>query len=474
MPCNAICLPTYRCGAIQKVRPEAGAVYAPYVTMTLGSQITVGNKSYQAEPHTAVIKSMDYGGSDGSGVTIEITDEAGSSFERYFEKMNKDICSASRDYDMKIDFGWLAKTCDGTVIKTGIPEGPVTFVPLEMESSYEGGVIKYTLKGKDLLDRMGENRVEAPVGTEANKVRLQPAMREVLQRNCPPINNLRFMRRQGDSLSEWRFRNSDGGPEGPMSVWPADQQNVMSVLRKWGNSVTTDRKKGWTPVWNPGSPQPELWLLEDTRTYCDEATDSDGLTCIGTYIVNGGDCSPVISFSPQAKWIMSANLGSGGNSGGATSARTPTQQRRRFPERACADSPQGGGTPSQFPAAQNDINWRPPDLVTIKQQEALAKHELAAQYRELAAPMEAELKIMGNPAFVHPIAWVGKKAAIIVINPFHIFSGGSYCEWLAGPMCNPIYSDKSWMILGVSHQIQEGAFTTTFKVCCNNLTKTEI
>ena len=85
--------------------------------------------------------------------------------------------------------------------------------------------------------------------------------------------------------------------------------------------------------------------------------------------------------------------------------------------------------------------------------------------------MEGELKVHGDPRFVHQAQWVGKMIGIIVINPFSIYSGGSYCEWLAGPMCNPIYSDKNWMIQGVSHQIQEGSYTTTFKVVCNNVAK---
>lgn len=469
MPCNAICLPQYQCGTVQKIRPEMGAVYAPFVEMTLGNKITVGNKSYAASPHSAVIKSFDYGGSTGAGCTVEIVDEAGTSFSKYFESINKDMCEATDDYNMKINFGWLARTCDGNVIKTGIPEGPITFLPKEIESSYEGGIIKYTIKGEDLMSHMGENRIEAPVGTEANKVRLSQAMRQVFSRNCPRVNNVRQVRRRGPNLTEWRFRNSDGGPEGPMSVWPADQQNVLSVVRKWSSSVTTDRRKGFYPVWNSGSSTPEIWLFEDPRGYCDEA--ADGSDCIGTYIVNGGDCSPVISFSPQAKWVFSANLGSGGNLGGATSGRSIRQ--RPIPGRFCSDSTQRTGTTSQFPASQNDINWRPPDLVTERQQQALAAHELAAEYPELSAPMEGELKIHGNPAFVHQAQWVGRMVSIIVINPHHIFSGGSYCEWLAGPMCNPIYSDKNWMIEGVNHQISEGSYTTTFKVKCNNVAKTE-
>jgi hypothetical protein len=465
MPCNAICLPEYKCGALQNVRPEGGAVYAPFITMNLGTEITVGNNSFGAEPNTAVIRSMDFGGSTGSGVEVEIVDESGSSFNQFFEALNKDICSTSDDYKMTLDFGWVVRQPDGSVVKSGIPEGPLHFLPATMESNYEGGVVKYKITGTDLLDRVSQNRVDAPVGTEANKVPVSDAIREMASRNCPSIENVRMVRRRGNSLSEWRFRNSDGGAKGPRGVWQADQQNALSAIRKWSNSLTTDRKKGWTTVWNPGSKTPELWLFEDTRTYCNES-DNGGLDCIGTYIVGGGDCSPVISFSPSSKYTLAASLGSGGNAGGATSSRMLSQKKRTFKERSCAKSPNTGGVTSQFPAAQGDINWRPPDDVVVKQQEALAKQELAAEYVELTAPLEGELTIVGDQRFSHPITTAQKMVSIILINPHHIYSGGSYSEWLAGPMCNPVYSDKEWQIMGVSHQIQEGSFTTKFKVKC--------
>lgn len=468
MSCNAICLPEYQCGSIKRISPD-GAVYAPFVEMTLGSKITVGNKSFNASPHSAVIKSFDYGGSSGTGCTVEIIDEQGTSFTRYYDELNKDICEAPEDYKMKIDFGWIVRSCNGTVTRKGVQGGPVYFLPSSVDSSYEGGKIKYTIKGEDMMSLVGENRIEAPVGSESNKVQLGEAMRKVVMRNCPKIARIMRKRLSKKSDSEWRFKNSDGGEEGPYSVWPGDQQNAMSTIRKWCSSVTTDRKKGFTPVWNPASPEPELWLVEDSRSYCDEA--ADGSDCVGTYIVNGGDCSPVLSFSPSAKWIFTANLGSGGNSGGGASQRQ--QKQRVIRSRFCKTPEQATGTTSQFPTPQNDINWRPPDQIASKLQESLAMQELAAQYGELSAPIEAELKIVGDPFFVHPILWQGAKTlSIVVINPFYIY-GGSYCEWLAGPMCNPIYSDKNYMIMGVNHQIKEGSYTTTLKVVCNNVAKTE-
>jgi hypothetical protein len=164
--------------------------------------------------------------------------------------------------------------------------------------------------------------------------------------------------------------------------------------------------------------------------------------------------------------------------GGATSAknieqRPPIEQRRSGNCKDITTTQRGAGTTTQFAAPQNDINWRSPDQITPKMQKAMAEHETAAHYKELQAPMEAELKIHGDTSFVHQSRWADAVVSIIVINPFQIFSGGSYHEWLAGPMCNPIFSDKEWMIKGVNHQISDGAYTTTLKVQCMNVNKTE-
>jgi len=35
-------------------------------------------------------------------------------------------------------------------------------------------------------------------------------------------------------------------------------------------------------------------------------------------------------------------------------------------------------------------------------------------------------------------------------------------EWLAEPIINPIYSNKMWVVTGVSQQIKEGSFQTLF------------
>jgi hypothetical protein len=55
---------------------------------------------------------------------------------------------------------------------------------------------------------------------------------------------------------------------------------------------------------------------------------------------------------------------------------------------------------------------------------------------------------------------------IIALNPFYRVGQGSECkdDWTASPPCNGLLSNRNWLILGVSHQIKEGSFTTSFKL----------
>ena len=68
------------------------------------------------------------------------------------------------------------------------------------------------------------------------------------------------------------------------------------------------------------------------------------------------------------------------------------------------------------------------------------------------------------PEFYDPTTIAGRFFGIIVINPYHYINRGSgKCgEWLAEPIINSIYSNKMWIIEGLSHQIKEGSFQTLF------------
>ena len=147
---------------------------------------------------------------------------------------------------------------------------------------------------------------------------------------------------------------------------------------------------------------------------------------LGTYIVNGGNCSPVISFTPQTKWIKSGVPAGGGATTGAASGNSKELIKPTNPkiERV---GPQTG--PS---VQQHEWMWRMPGDMMFRNADAIAAHiEANSKYEEKQHPMSGELKIIGNPNLHNsgsqevpgqnlggPAGLIGKTIAIIVINPF--------------------------------------------------------
>lgn len=451
----------YSCGNPKESQP--GAVFAPFAQIGFegdeGDIITVGNRSHPNDNH-AVIKSLEYGFSEGVGVKVEIIDEQGSSLGHFINRLSKTACNATSDYKMFVAFGWIIQDCNGNIghDRTTDYGNYLYFLPLKVETSFDSGKIKYTIEGTDLQDRIAENRVENNRGTEDNKMDLKGAIQDMFENSCPPINDVRFQTRDG---FPWEFKNSDGGPNGPKAVWTSDQQNSLATTRKWLAPLTTSNDKGVVFQWKPDERHPVLVLMEDPNPGPFE-NDPCCSRNIGTYVVNGGNIGNVLSFNPTFNWVLAANGGSGGNSGSATSGGGAEQVGRP------GSKIEKVGTQTQFPPNQNDNMWRPNNQIVPKAQEANTAHEAAVRLREIPSSISAEMKIMGDPSLAFPfggqLGLTGRTVSIIAVNPFYVRGNGGNCEWLAQPSCNEILSNKKWMILGANHQIREGSYTTTLKL----------
>jgi hypothetical protein len=457
--CEFDCLAQYQCGQVEQLPP--GAIYGPWVQIGLsgeGTNITVGNHSSPPDNH-ACIKSFEYGFSEGAGMKVEIYDEEGSRLSTFVNRISKTVCQAPNDYKLTVNFGWITVDCNGNtnIISTQNFGNTLYFLPLKIEVAFENGKIKYTIEGTDLQDRISETRVENARGTEDARVDLKTAIRELFADSCPKIDDIRFTDAEHpDAPDGWHFKNSDGGPNGPRAVWTTDQQNAMATTRKWISPLLTENDKGVILQWKQDEDHPVLVLLEDPNPAPDE-NESCCENSIGTYIVNGGNCTPVLGFTPQINWALSSNAGSGGQQAGGASANNQQQVGR--PD----SNIERVGTQTQWPVNQNDNMWRPQDLIVHRAQEANAAHEAANRFREVPQSINAELKLMGDPSLAFPLGGsglVGKSVSLVVINPFYI----QECEWIAQPPCNEMLSNKRWMIMGANHQIREGSYTTTLKL----------
>lgn len=434
---------------------------APFVEMRLQGQgmiLTVGNKSNPAM-HRACIKSFQCGSSVGGGVGFkcEIISEDYETFRKLMHALNKTV-RRTREDTLKCSarWGWILTDCDGnTRVMSNEDVGPQqVFTPQNVQVAFENGIMKMTLEATDFQRRFSERSIEENQGDDGNKKTLKQALRDLFQENDPSID-VEFENAEG--TGEFCFRASDGGCDGPRATWTSDQQNALATARKWILPLNTDNDppRGIIIQYtNAGTPK---------VVFKEDPVNTDRPCCehnLGTYIVNGGNCTAVISFSPTIDYLL-AGTGEGGTSG-------TTESGAGADSEPAEDLTIEQAGPQSTPAiSRNSNQWRPGDVAAERLSEAVGGHDRANSIYELRNVIEAELKIIGDPHISYPLGatgYVGKSVSIIVVNPFYLGGGDDGCTWLAQPVCHPTLSNKRWMILGVDHQIQAGSYVTTLKV----------
>jgi len=501
----------YGCNAtIDTVKkPIRGHSFAPFVELRLFSKkfgvdvLTVGNNSYPKSGNTAVIKSMEFGTSEGMGCVIEIFDEMGGSFERAFTALNKSLYDSTEDGTMNfvLDFGWivekegsvcgtLSKGFDKVSVSTlhGGDGGWIRLIPISAKIAYEQGKIKYTIEATDAQTRIAEARVECVIGSDQKKVDLKQAIKDLFEKKEPgPQLKVKFL--SADGKSEFKFKISDGNGgkdgddngNGPKSVWTTNQQNKLAAVRRWIAPLTTTNNKGLVMHWdgkNEGK-DPKvagtIIIQEDPGPdLCDKSIKCEDRN-IGTYIVNGGDLSPVLSFNPSVNWQFAFSS----KSGGAQSAVSGKYAKMEG-NTNCDDKRAKGGTSTNSAPGGSQMHYRDPSNQAKETAAADAAHQAANSHMEGLNSIEAELRILGDPSYCFPVGMKGKSLALVVINPFHIkkyntvddyeragsdpITRATNIDWLSQPLCNPVFSNKNWQINGISHQIREGQFSTTLKL----------
>ena len=476
--------------------PPRGHSFAPFVTMTLKNKegeeiLTVGNRS-RAPDNTAIIKSLQLGSSDGIGCTIEIFDEKGGDFERAFQALNKSLHESTKDFQrFTLDFGWIVekegsvcgekektKSFETISIKNSgaldgrMGGGELCLIPQMIKVVYEQGKIKYTLTCTDPGPLLAQARVECNLGTDKNKVDLKQAIRKLLKEKSPgPLLDVKFLDSKGKENPGLVFKESDGGKNGPKSVWEAGQQDKLSAIRRWISPLRTSNEKGII-MYSSGAKDGKdtggtIIIQEDPGPdLCGNGMDN--LTSFGTYIVNGGENSPVLSFNPSVNW----NFAGLAKDGGVQSSVSGKQAKMEGEQNSqCPDKRDKGGR-ATHPATQGSwMFWRSPENQAGESVKADAAHQAANSRMEGLQPIEAELKIIGDPRFCFPKMMTGSFISLVVINPYHLDTSekmaGSCADWLAQPLANPVFSNKYWMITGIDHQIQEGSFVTTLKISLN-------
>jgi len=447
MACENECISTYSCGPPNE--PIDGAVFAPFVELSIrgGSFYTVGNESSPNNPHKTVIKSFQYGfgvASSGVGAKIELVSEGGNAYIEFAKAVNKTINRATEDTDLTyFTYGWIIKKCDGSIEKKSSPA--IHIMIKTMQTNYEVGTVKISLECVDLMSRHFERKIEANFGADDNKIPLKDAIDSVFGKN-DPVMEVRY-----EPAGEFGWK-ATGDEEGPRAKWTGDQQNGLSVIRRWlGSAGLTINDKGTIIQYDPE--ESDLVITEDPKP----GRNEDPPCCkrwIGTYVVNGGNCSEVISFTPTVDWIL-FNNNAGGTAMGGDSAIGD--------EKADPDIDVENAGPQDNQTIQhNDRDWGSPNNSARRNQETTAAQTRANKDYEIKPGLEAELKILGDPSreFANPVLLAGATISIVMINPYTIEG----CTWISEPKCNEVLSNKKWLILGIDHQIEAGKYNTTIKV----------
>lgn len=462
---------------------KVGAIYAPYASIEFNVdgeifKVTVGNQSSAAAENRACITSFQYGfetDNQGLGAEIEIVDHGGLLDRPLTLAIKKSVAKLDA---VTIDFGWIVRSDSNKVglISTSSNQEKIKLFIQKIDESLEGSSVKYKLKLVTQLYYDRQVSINKSFGTEKQKISLKEAIKQCLQQiECTPV----FLDKDGKEFLEvgrdqngqpimipaFQFPKDGAWPasfDGPLNAWKCNNQSPLNAIRSWLNSITTDRGRG--VIFQAEEYDPQTIIIREASVFENDCKSViQGFDRPISYVVNGGNCSPVLEFNPSFSWYGggAANAEAGGISGGAHSAKQVMNQDNRTGEGKKTDEV----GPLTFASIPNDqTNWRPPLLVADKTSEAFQVQFDANKDGENltkgGGQIDAELKIIGDVRYSSPINVYGRGITLLVINAFY----NSQCKWITKSNLNSALSSSFWRIFGVSHSIAEGGFVTTLKL----------
>ena len=500
-------------------KPFDYAVYTPFIELAfrggdgLMKKFTVGN---EGNHNQAVIESFSLnvvskdGGSSGN-ICIVTCDY--SDVELLIGLVPDTQCYFDEDYlgsskfQGHINVGWIFNSCDSNTISRidnattnsgSISEsldneaeeiGPYIYCIFNTATLvFEEGYYKVTLNFTFIADSMELFRNEIIEGQEDQKQLLWDSLQNIIGRRCDDtpanltIEKLR-LNADGKGFSEWKFSNSDGGMDGPLGVWNPAQLNNIDAAKGIMLSFLTDKDKATFFVFPNQTAQPKFIVLEDINPNI--CLNEKRICSFDTYIVNGGDCTKVLKFTPE---YNSQNLRqtktpesdydekfSAGRGGGGPNALGQTPERINVCEVKLDEmtgvlenkrNASSNGKQINIPANSEDLIFRGPSQVGNKLTATVSTHMLASESSEGIIPIKATMEIIGDPYYTGVQNMIQNQLIqVIFLNPFCLKQKGinGDCEFLAEPPVNQVFSGI-YIIVGCSHNITKGSFTTTFEL----------
>lgn len=469
-------------------------VLSPWVELIIGERdevIKVGNKSSPtAEPlHSAVVKSFQIAWAGGAGATIEVVDEAGGSFVKFFNKMVHDV-KDFKEYIVKASWGFKGRRCTGYISDTESATLTSRTHHLSIQGidvDFQQGRVAFTINASHLSVYTFETRNEEIYGSEKNPLTLKTAIRRMFT-SIDPNLQIDFKRRTKEgALQDYEFKAKIGGPgeDSLKAKWEGNGNDPIGIAMRWMSNFVTDDNKGIIPIYqtlaeNDNTYKPRIIFMEDNTFNTSGELKNQSLCqtnqSVGTFIVHGGHnrnrahISPVIEFKPTITWSFHSTHLSGGQvdiRGNNAVKSNETGFQEELGLQASTDVVKLGlqMNPAQSPAAMLLGNT---PLDTAKNYQIQQKSN-STLTNVATNPIEATLRIQGRPDLDNWANVQGGIVSLIVINPFHIspntLDDVNECPtWLASPVCNNVLSNTNWRVIGLSHEIREGSYTTTLKI----------
>lgn len=488
------CLPQIGCKPLHL--PFNYDAFSPFVEAVIGApggpKVKVGNESYPSRPNTAIIKNMEFGYMDEPRLRMEIVDEAGGEMDVFVRALSK--CRNTPTGSLiHLKFGWVKSDCNKMDENSVITfDEPIELMLNTLDVSFGGGLVKYSIDAAP-IDRLTTNQRE--------DVLYGPGMRlvDAIKRICASKNIIPiFAQVKADGSIEssmddvpWEWEGF--GKVGPRASWQGDNTDVLTTISKWISSyrikhgqsgagilmVFDSKKYNHLVLWKDPKVQGTFSGCENINNV-DTPQGALKRSSLGTFVVNGGKCSPVIRFDPKFNLISKMALkSSGGGTGSSDDSNSKfSENLESSEEKDCVPGAQedvrSTGQQQTLSTPQDSSENIPPE----RKAEEVGKSNIAnlkansdTEFR--IADIQAELTVIGMPTemFVRHDLFLFSPVSIIVMNPFFVADGldGSCGEWsyVVESGCNEVLSDRHYFCTGINHSIREGSFTTTLRVSNN-------
>lgn len=421
-----------------------------------------------------------------------------------------------------INIGWIIKDCNGNTKKytmievnnnesntytndegTEVSSGPYIYgVFKKADVSYENGIYKITMSFLDSGEITENSKFDKICFTEEHANTFAAALDKAVKFNCdnrdsdlPTTVSRISLSQSSNAIASWKFTANDGGEKGPKSVWNGWRQSLFPFLREISNSLMTSNGKGWWFAYDNGScGKPSVLLVEDRNPNL--CVNENGLSINGvftTYIVNGGNCSPVIKFTPSFNSVpvetkenngginqVSAKFSIGGGGPSAVD-QTPVQifncQGEIDPETgktvltagSVRDNKSTNGYWATVSSVLEQLIWRTPVNIVRETAKAIYAQTLTEASdgagMSIFAPVKATLEIHGDPFWANTMNILNNCfIKVILLNPFCIETNSSgECEFLQKAKCNSKFSGV-YKVGSAKHSINSGSYVTTLEL----------